>query len=265
MSRPGRSTLAALLAGAALALVVAAPARATLGSVPAEVADYVASGRMLERVEQFYGPGAAGDGIDFDDTTKTGAISRVWGWSPEVLAGDGARGEAALADATRLLNEWVVPITVADESVGVARIWINPDDHLPELADFLASPALAERIAALPAEVALVHDADRGAWFAVDATSATPLLIGSSGVASPEPLDSLELAPVAQPEAPADSGLPLAVVAVVVLVLVLAGAVALPALLARRRAAAAIDAPADPASADPDSPDPESADVSDPR
>ena len=77
----------ALLLAAAL---VAAPAAASAsaGSVPPEITAYVTGGGLVERLDDVYGDNGAGEGIDFDDTTTPGPISRVFRWTDARLAGD---------------------------------------------------------------------------------------------------------------------------------------------------------------------------------
>ncbi|HWH97711.1 MAG TPA: hypothetical protein VNS80_05030, partial [Pseudolysinimonas sp.] len=80
-----RSVLAVSLA-AVLVLAPGAPASAE-GSVPSEVAAYVADGSLVAQLNDVYGVNADGEGIDFDETTKPGVIERVHVWSDELRAG----------------------------------------------------------------------------------------------------------------------------------------------------------------------------------
>src|SRR5882757_1911966 len=95
--------LAALLALASTLLAPALIANAD-GSVPSEVASYVADGTLVAQLNDVYGPDAAGHGIDFDDTTKVGAISRVHVWSAALIGGQHTDHPIDVR------NEWVVPV-----------------------------------------------------------------------------------------------------------------------------------------------------------
>jgi membrane peptidoglycan carboxypeptidase len=235
-----RVTLAVVLtvgiaAGGAIA---AAPAQASAGSVPVVVSDYVGGGQLVARLEQLYGPGKKkGTGIDFDATTKTGAISRVYEWTDDRYA------HADSAHPIQLTNYWTVPITIADKPIGVAAVWINPQSDAPELADFTASAALETALANVPADAALVHDGATAAWYGVTGTTATPLVAGRSGVTTPTPVADLALVKPGAAATPAsggsNSGIDLAVVVLVLLVLVIIVTLLLPGWLRRRRGAAA--------------------------
>src|SRR5690349_5241885 len=139
--------LAAGVIGAALG--GAGAASASLGSVPPEVTAYVTSGAMVARLNDVYGPNASGTaGIKFDDTTKAGPISRVYEWTADRLA------NRATNHPVQLTNNWVVPITIGGTSVGLARIWINPQTVGAELADFTPSAALGTALTTVPATAA---------------------------------------------------------------------------------------------------------------
>lgn len=210
-------------------LVPLAPAAAAPdGSVPAEVRAYVTSGDLVERLDDLYGLDAAGRGIDFDETTKTGAIVRVHGWTAALLAGEPTE------HPVEMRNEWVVPVMIGDDPAGVATIWINPATVLPELASFDPDPALAAALAEVPDGAALVRDDASRAWLALaDDGTVTPLWPGTTGLTTPVPLDEVAILP---PETPApaasdaEPGLGLAAGVVVVLLLVIVAALAFPAL-----------------------------------
>ncbi len=214
-----------------LALVPAGAASASLGSVPAEVSAYVTSGAMVTRLNDVYGPNASGTaGIKFDDTTKAGPISRVYEWTADRLA------NRATTHPVQLTNNWVVPITIAGKSVGLATIWINPQTVDPELAEFSPSPALGTALTTVPATAALVRDTATGAWLALADSKVTPLVAGRSGLTTPAPVDSLKLAPTAAaPTATTEpnTGLALAIGIVGLIVIIVAVALLLP----RRRGA----------------------------
>ena len=215
-ARP-HARLPALLLAAALAaapvLVASSAASASVGSVPPEVRAYVTGGGLVERLDDIYGENASGEGIDFDETTTPGPISRVFLWTDERLAGD-VEGKPA-----RMANEWAVPVSVAEQPVGVAVVWINLDTEQPELAEFTSDADAASALAQVPDDAQLVRDAATGAWFALAEEVATPLVAGSSGVTEPTPVDELELvAPTPEPEGEiADPGFGLAIAVAAVL------------------------------------------------
>ena len=216
-----------LAAGAlGLALVPAAGASASLGSVPAEVTAYVAGGGMVARLNDVYGPNASGTaGIKFDDTTKAGPISRVYEWTTDRLA------NRPTTHPVQLTNNWVVPITIGGKSVGLATIWINPQTVNAELAAFTPSSALGTALTSVPATAALVRDTATGAWLALADSKVTPLVAGKSGLSGPVPVSSLTLSPAAA--APVvttepNTGLALAIGIVALIVLIIAVALLLP-------------------------------------
>ena len=221
-----RAAVAALLCGlfAALALGPAGAASASLGSVPAEVAAYVANGGMVTRLNNVYGKNAAGAGVNFNATTKAGAISRVYEWTSTRLT------NVKTDHPVQLTNNWVVPITIADKPVGLATIWINPQSAAPELANFEPMPGLAAALEAVPATAALVRDTTTHAWLALDAGTVTPLIAGTSGLSTPAPVDSLTLSAGAAPTGPRPpvAGLVLAIIGVGVVVAALLVALLLP-------------------------------------
>ena len=221
-----RAAVAALLCGlfAALALGPAGAASASLGSVPAEVAAYVANGGMVTRLNNVYGKNAAGAGVNFNATTKAGAISRVYEWTSTRLT------NVKTDHPVQLTNNWVVPITIADKPVGLATIWINPQSAAPELANFEPMPGLAAALEAVPATAALVRDTTTHAWLALDAGTVTPLIAGTSGLSTPAPVDSLTLSAGAAPAGPRPpvAGLVLAIIGVGVVVVALLVALLLP-------------------------------------
>lgn len=218
--------LGVLAVAGALSGALVPTASASVGSVPAEVRDYVADGGLVARLADLYGPDASGErGIEFDDSTTTGEILRVHVWTDAKLAGE------AGASPVRLENEWVVPVAVAEQPVGLATVWINPETVLPELAVFDPDPELATALADVPDAAALVHDAGADAWFALEEGVLAPLVAGRSGLASPAPVDDVAVIPP-DPDAAATpedtSGLPLAIAVVVVLLVVVVIAAVLP-------------------------------------
>ena len=209
-----------------LAVVPAGAASASLGSVPAEVSAYVASGAMVARLNDVYGPNASGTaGIKFDDTTKEGPISRVYEWTAVRLANQ------ATDHPVQLTNNWVVPVTIGGKSVGLATIWINPQTVDAELASFSPSADLGTALTTVPATAALVRDTATGAWLALADGKITPLVAGKSGLTGPVPVGSLKLAPTAA--APAvttepNTGLALAIGVVGLIVIIIVVALLLP-------------------------------------
>lgn len=224
------AALAAVLGLAAgalgLALVPADAASASLGSVPAEVTAYVTSGAMVARLNDVYGPNASGTaGIKFDDTTKSGPISRVYEWTADRLA------NKATDHPVQLTNNWVVPITIGGKSVGLATIWINPQTVDAELADFAPSAPLGTALTTVPATAALVRDTTTGAWLALAGGTVTPLVAGTSGLNAPVPVGSLKLAPPAPATPPTtepNTGLAFAIGLVALIVIIIAVALLLP-------------------------------------
>lgn len=187
--------------------------------MPPEVTAYVTDGSLVVRLDELYGLDASGDGIDFDETTKPGPISRVWVWTAEVYSGE------PIEHPVELTNNWVVPITIGDEPAGIATVWINPELEAPELAEFDADPEAAVALAAVPEAAQLVRDDVSDSWFALQDGILTPLVPGRSGLETPTPLDEVALVMPEGPE-PADTGesqpgLVLAIGVLVLLVLVI--------------------------------------------
>jgi hypothetical protein len=210
--------LPALVLAAGFAIAPALSAAASVGSVPPEVRAYVTGGGLLDRLDDFYGENGSGEGIAFDDSTTPGPISRVFLWTDARLAGD-TEGKPV-----RMANEWAVPVTVAEQPVGVAIIWINLDTEQPELAEFTEDADAASALAEVPDAAQLVRDPVTGAWFALAEEVATPLVSGSSGVTEPAPVDELALMlPPPDPEPSVDDpgfGLAIAVVSVLLVLVV---------------------------------------------
>ncbi|MEO6115828.1 MAG: hypothetical protein ABIP33_05540 [Pseudolysinimonas sp.] len=222
--------LAAVIGLAALALgvvlVPAGAASASLGSVPAEVGAYVTSGAMVARLNDVYGPNAAGNaGIKFDETTKAGPISRVYEWTTERLANH------VTDHPVQLTNNWVVPITIGGRSIGLATIWINPQTVSAELAAFAPSADLGTALTTVPATAALVRDTTTGAWLALADGKVTPLVAGNSGLTGAVPVNSLKLSPTSQTPirtTEPNTGLALAIGVVGLIVIIIVVALLLP-------------------------------------
>jgi hypothetical protein len=225
-----RSVLAASLAASLVLLPVAAFAATgsdAEGSVPSEVAAYVTSGSLVAQLNDVYGVNAEGDGIDFDETTKPGVIERVHVWSAELRAGEETE------HPLDLVNEWVVPIAIAEEPVGLATIWINPATAAPELASFVADADLATALSAVANGSSLVHDVESAAWLALAADGTlTPLVPGTTGLSTPVPLDDVALLPPTaggvQAGGDPGTGVGLAIAVLLVLLAVIVVALVLP-------------------------------------
>ncbi len=223
--RSAPRTLVTLLA---LLVLVSAPASAWAsdGSVPPEVRAYVTGGGLADELDDVYGDNGAGAGIPFGETTTAGPISRVFHFTEERIVGDLA------GKPTRMVNEWAVPVSVAEEPVGVAIVWINTDTELPELAEFRADAEEALALAEVPDAARLVRDVASGAWFALEGELLIPLVTGASGVVEPVPVDEVELIdPAAQPlasESADGAGFLLALGVVLVLLAVVIVALFLP-------------------------------------
>lgn len=168
----------------AMAVLFSAPAAsATEGSVPAEIAAFVAEpDGLIAGLDDFYGPGVDGKGIDFDNNTEFGRTDRVFGFSPAWLAGDQTDQPVTLE------NLWTVPVSVSGEAIGVAIVWINPATVRPQLADFVPDAAFATALAGLPDDGYLVNDEPRAAWFVLEQPRLLVLMRGTSGVGSEVPL-----------------------------------------------------------------------------
>jgi len=224
--RPAARAFVPLALAAFLVVGVPAAASASEGSVPPDVRAYVTGGALAERLDDIYGENAAGEGIDFDETTTPGTISRVFHFTDERLAGDTA------GKPTRMVNEWAVPVAVADEPVGVAIIWVNLETEAPELAEFEPDADAAVALAAVPDDAQLVRNAENAAWFALAGDTLTPLVTGASGVTEPTPVDDVVL-PSPAPDAPdagddPNAGIGVAIAAAVVLLGVVVAALLLP-------------------------------------
>ena len=148
-------------------------------TVPEQVSAYFATG-LIPRLADLYGPGVkSGSGIEFDTTTRVGAIRRVLVWTPDFLAGKKSDSP------TELTNNWIAPVTIKETRVvGLATVWINPASDLPELADFAPRPTLVAALAAAPKGTVLIRDDAHSAWFASDGTALIPLVTGTSGVSA---------------------------------------------------------------------------------
>ena len=231
---PGAALLALAVAFTPAGAALAAPSE---GSVPSEVRTYVADGSLVQQLDDVYGPGSAGDGLDFDDTTKPGVIERVHVWSAALREGE------ETDRYVELLNEWIVPISIADEPVGLATIWINPASVAPELASFTRDADLAAALAEVPAGSSLVHDAPSAAWFALaEDGTLTPLVPGSTGLSTPVPIDDVAILPAGgdtpPPTGDPNTGVGLAIAVLLLLLAIIVVALVVPTVRGKRADAA---------------------------
>lgn len=171
-----RIPAALIVAAALVAGPSAAPALASEGSVPTEVAAFVtAPDGLIAGLDDFFGVGSDGKGFDFDETTTFGAVDRVFSFTPEWLAGTKTDTPVIIA------NEWTVPVLIAEKAVGIAVIWINPGTVRPQLADFLPDARLAAALTEVPDGTWVVHDEPRSAWLLLTPPALVPLVGGTSG------------------------------------------------------------------------------------
>lgn len=249
--------LATSLGATTLAATAAVPAE---GSVPSEVAAYVADGSLVAQLDDVYGVDEGGDGIEFDETTTTGVIERVHHFSVELSAGEDTEFPLVL------VNEWIVPISIAEKPVGLATLWINPASVRPELASFVADAELATALSAVPDGASLVHDESHAAWLVLaDDGMLTPVVPGTTDLTTPVPIDLVTPMP-AEGDSGATGGDPatgvgFAIAVILVLLAIIIVALVLPSLRKKKP----VDADAEPGdeggSADAGEPDDEPAEV----
>jgi hypothetical protein len=242
MSRKLLAALATFLAAAGL-LLVGPAASASQGSVPQVITSYSTDPNgLIFQLNDLFGVGKSGQGIDFDDTTKAGSISRVFVWTDDFLAGQ------KTDQPMRRLNEWVAPISVRDSTIGFAIISIDDQTSKPQLANFLTGAAVAEKFGALPTDAYLVNDSARSAWFSVLTSTVTAIDAGKSGVTSPIQLTTFQAQiahVVPKTSSPvADSGFAVGGLVLLIVALAIASIIFGPTVLQRRRAAKAADAKA---------------------
>lgn len=189
---------------------------------------------LLARLDDLFGVGASGKGLDFGTDTKVGEVDRVWVWREAFLAG------SKTSKPTKLVNEWTAAITIADKPVGVAIIWINTETDKPDLADFTMGASLGTAFTGIPADAALVHDTVHSAWFALEGDALTPLVAGTSGVDAATTLSSYQGRVVSEgsgapaTEQPSNQGAINSIVAVGVAILAVAGILILTGRRSRR-------------------------------
>ncbi len=232
--------VAALVGGPAAGAAVASE-----GSVPPVVAAYAADPEgLLARLDNLFGVGAGGEGLDFGTDSKVGEVDRVWVWREAFVAG------SKRSKPTKLVNEWTAAITIADKPVGVAIIWINTETDEPDLADFVRGASLGAALTGIPADAALVHDTVHSAWFALEGDVLIPLVAGTSGVGEPTMLAEYQGRLVSEgsgaPAIPQPSSLGAinSIVVVGLAILAVAGILILTGRRQRRAADAAAAAPA---------------------
>lgn len=141
---------------------------------------------LVTKLNDVFGVGGKGSGIDFNDTTTAGPLSRVFVWTPDFLTG------TATDVPVERLNEWVTTISIDDKVVGFATIWINDSTVEPELATFTRGLALGTALLTVPADATLVRDDLAGAWFTLTGAALAPLDPGTSGVDAVTPLASYQ-------------------------------------------------------------------------
>ena len=169
--------LAALAITLAATVAPALPALAAQGSVPSEVTRYATDpDGLVARLDDLFGVTVSGQGVEFDDTTEAGTITRAWVFTAGYLRGDDPE------TAVELANLWTAPIIVAEKPVGLATIWINPTTDAPDLADFVLGTTEANALSAVPDDAQLVRDEARDAWFSLIAGKLVALVPGDSGV-----------------------------------------------------------------------------------
>jgi hypothetical protein len=185
--------------------------------VPEEVAEYFSTA-LIPRLGDLYGPGVGGaDGIDFDDSTTIGPISRVMVWTEDFRAGVDTNlavelsntwvasitssepaGEAATdaaASGSSAASESAAPSDAAAEVVqlGLATVWISPYTNLPELANFVPSAAIGPAVAGAPQGSMLVRDEEQDAWYALAGDQLTLLAQDGEAISGPAiPLDTAQ-------------------------------------------------------------------------
>lgn len=182
-------------------LAAGSPAAADEPSrVPEEVAEYFSTA-LIPRLGDLYGPGVGGAaGIDFDDSTMVGPISRVMVWTEDFRAGVDTNL------AVELSNTWVAPITSGESAgeaaadaaaevlqLGLATVWISPYTNLPELANFVPSAAIGPAVAGAPQGSMLVRDEEQDAWYALAGDQLTLLAQDGEAISGPAiPLDTAQ-------------------------------------------------------------------------
>ena len=220
------AAMIAALAFTASGAVFVAPSAGALDQPknPQPVVDYFAEGLIPRLIDLYGGGDGVTKGTDFDATTQVGAVLRVREWTPDFLAGK------TVDDPTRLTNNWVAPVRVRGDVIGLATVWINPGDNEPELATF-DSVDVARQLAAAPKDSWLVHDPARSAWFALTDDGLIPLVTGTSGVAEPLTVAAYQrviMGTSPKYEVGATSGFPMAALVLGIVVLLVAIFVILP-------------------------------------
>lgn len=179
-----KASLALLLSFGVLALGTASAVAEETPRVPEEVAQYFST-ELIPRLADLYGPGVDGrSGIQFDESTTVGTITRVMVWTDDFRAG------RHTDQAVQASNSWVAPVAGGESDdpasevaqLGLATVWINPNSNLPELADFVPSETLGPALAEAPEGAMLVHDAEQRSWFALIGDELTPLAQGTDAV-----------------------------------------------------------------------------------
>ncbi|MEQ1736068.1 MAG: hypothetical protein ABL886_06670 [Rhodoglobus sp.] len=227
--------LACLLGLAVTVTVAPLSANGSQGSVPAEVAAFAADPAGLRaELDDLFGIGSSGVGVDFNDSTEVGQLNRVFAFTGDFLAG------VASETPVERRNEWTAPITVNDSAIGLATVWINPVSVEPELADFVRGSTVAIALANVSAEAFLVRDDPADAWFSLEEGKLTPLVSGSSGISGTTPLSVYQGILTGRDAAPVtpvrtDSGTLTSIIVIALAVFGVASILIVPRLVARRR------------------------------
>lgn len=224
------------LAIALMAVLPAAGASASTGSIPPDVSAFAADddGLLLE-LEEFFGVNQRGTGLDFSDGIELGEIDRVFLWSKDFHSG------VATDTPVQYVNRWKVPLMIGDEPVGVALIGFDPATVEPEMIDFIRSPGTALALDHVDNDATLIHEPETGAWFSLVDGVITPLVRGSSDVAGEisltayQPIVSTRLVEVVEETPQPDQGSVQSVVLIVTTVLVVLLALLVPTVLGKRR------------------------------
>lgn len=179
------AAIAAVLAATLTATLPAGPARAAQGSVPPIVATFVEE-RLLDELGQE--DPRAPDGIPLDvRNAGLGPIVQVFFFTEDARAG------RDVEEPVVPRPEWVIPVLVGGQPVGVAIVTSDLDGPDVRLDSYRPDVTLATEAARLGGTAALVNDPVTSAWFSVDGGTVWPVVTGTSGVASARPLDRMDL------------------------------------------------------------------------
>jgi hypothetical protein len=198
MSSSSRKLAVLLLPALLTAWTLLPTTPAAAATVPGEVTNYIAND-LVNDLNEFYGPGTDGAGRLFTDTTTVTPGTRIFGFTPEVLAGRESN------PPVRRLNEWLSVVSIDDAPIGFAIVSIDPVTVSPQLASFTESAEFGAVVTAMNQAASLVRDDDRAAWFSLEGEQLTPIVAGSSGIAEPVTVDEYRAVIAAQLAVAADS------------------------------------------------------------